>query len=185
MRTPWTVTIVVSCFIAFALSSSAREQKRSANANAYPYGTTTCLEGDKGPGLQLFLKQYSRCEGEVSYPYLEVDIREQPISVHQRIGIGAKNWAYRCRSPKESCEQALSGIVVFDHFEETSGSRLKLMATTNLSSTPAGLRAASSRWNAWHLAGSRVLPVVTSPFHSSSDQFQKPQMQAESKEVEI
>ena len=124
MRTHWTVTIVVSCLIKLAFSLSAGEPKRSANENAYPYGSTTCLEGDKGPGLQLFLRQYSRCEGKISYPYLEVDIREQPIPVHQNISIAAENWAFRCTSAKDSCEQALSGNVVFDHLE-ASGSGLQ------------------------------------------------------------
>lgn len=122
VRTHLTATIVVSCVITLAFSSSAGEPKRSsANGNAYPYGTTTCLQGDKGPGVQLFLKQYRRCEGRVSQPYLEVDIREQPIPVHKSISIGAENWAFRCLNPDESCEQALSGNVVFNHLELTSG----------------------------------------------------------------
>jgi hypothetical protein len=121
VRIHLTATIVVSCVITLAFSSSAGEPKRSANGNAYPYGTTTCLQGDKGPGVQLFLKQYKRCEGKVSQPYLELDIREQSIPVHESISIGAQNWAFRCPNPKESCEQALSGSVVFDHFEDTSG----------------------------------------------------------------
>lgn len=121
MRTHSILPTVASCFIAVALVSSASDQKRPVNANAYPYGTTTCLQGDKGPGVQLFLKQYKRCEGKVSQPYLELDIREQPIPVHESISIGAQNWAFRCPNPKESCEQALSGNVVFDHLEETSG----------------------------------------------------------------
>jgi hypothetical protein len=67
------------------------------------------------------LKQYKRCEGKVSQPYLELDIKNQPIPVHESISIGAKNWAFRCRYPKDSCEQALSGNVVYDHLEESSG----------------------------------------------------------------
>jgi hypothetical protein len=114
-------TIVVSCFITLAFSSSAGEPKRSANGNAYPYGTTTCLQGDKGPGVQLFLKPYRRCEGKVSQPHLEVDIREQPILAHKSIIIGAENWAFRCLNPNESCQQASSGNVVFDHLDDTSG----------------------------------------------------------------
>ena len=120
MRVHLTGAIVISGVIALAFSSSAGEPKRSANGNAYPYGTRTCLQGDKGPGVQLFLKQYRRCEGKVSQPYLELDIREQPIPVHESISIGPKNWAFRCPNPKESCEQALSGNVVFDHLEDTS-----------------------------------------------------------------
>ena len=84
MRTHWIVPIVAFCFMAVAFCLSAREQKRPVNANAYPYGTTTCLQGNQGPGVQLFLKQYRHCEGQVSQPYLEVDIREQPISSSQK-----------------------------------------------------------------------------------------------------
>ena len=115
MRTLRIVTTVASCFVALAFSFSAPEPKRSENANAYPHGTTTCMEGSNGPGVELFLKQDSRCEGKVSYPYLEVDAREWPI--HKSIRIGAENWAFRCLNPKESCEQALSGNVIFDHVE--------------------------------------------------------------------
>jgi hypothetical protein len=125
VRTHWIVPIVASCFIAVALCSSAREQKGPVNTNAFPHGTTTCLQGDKGPGVQLFLEQYRHCEGQVSQPYLEVDIREQPIPVHKTISIGAENWAFRCLNPKESCEQALSGNVVFDHFEDISGKEIQ------------------------------------------------------------
>lgn len=121
MRTHWAATILISCLIALAFSLSAREPKGSVNANAYPYGTTTCLQGIDGPGLRLFLRQDRRCEGKVSPPYLEMDVREQPISIHKSISIGADYRAFRCLNPKESCEQAQSGTVVFDHFEDTSG----------------------------------------------------------------
>jgi hypothetical protein len=50
-----------------------------------------------------------------------MDVREQPISIHKSISIRADNRAFRCPNPKESCEQAQSGTVVFDHFEDTSG----------------------------------------------------------------
>jgi hypothetical protein len=84
-------------------------------------GPRLACKGIRGRWVQLFLKQYRHCEGQVSQPYLEVDIREQPIPVHKTINIGAENWAFRCLNPKESCEQALSGNVVFDHFEDISG----------------------------------------------------------------
>ena len=86
MRTLRTVTTVASCFVALAFSFSLPEPKRSENASAYPHGTTTCLEGSNGPGVELFLKQDSRCEGKVSYPHLEVDVRERPIPKSIRIG---------------------------------------------------------------------------------------------------
>jgi hypothetical protein len=59
------------------------------------------------------------------YPYLEVDIGEQPIPVHKNISIGGDNRAFRCQSPNESCEQALSGTVIFDHFGDTSGKAIQ------------------------------------------------------------
>jgi len=48
-------------------------------------------------------------------------LRELPISVHKSITIGPDNWAFRCPTPKDSCQQALSGQVVLDHFEENAG----------------------------------------------------------------
>lgn len=121
MRTHRIATVVVSCFAAIAVSLSAREPKTPVNTNAYPHGTTSCLQGSDGPGVKLLLRQNSQCEGRASYPYLEVDIRELPVSVHKSISIGADNWAFRCPDPKESCQQSLSGKVVFDHFEGTVG----------------------------------------------------------------
>ena len=121
MRTQRTLTISMSCLIVVGFSFSAREPRGAANVNAYPYGTTTCRQGVDGPGLRLFLRQDRRCEGNVSYPYLEMEVREQPISNHESIGIGTDNQAFRCLSPKESCQPAQSGTVVFDHFEDTSG----------------------------------------------------------------
>lgn len=125
MRTHCTVTIAVVCIIAIALSLSARETKASVNANAYSHGETTCLQGNDGPGVRLRLRQNSRCEGRISYPYLEIDIRELPVAAHKSITIGADNWAFKCRDPKESCEQSLSGKIVFDHFEDTAGKEIQ------------------------------------------------------------
>ena len=71
------------------------------------------------------MRQNSRCEGRVSHPYLEIDIRELPIVVHKSITIGENNWAFRCPNPKESCEQSLGGKIVFDHFEETAGEKIQ------------------------------------------------------------
>ena len=85
MRKRWKITSGVFCFVAVAVSLSAREPERPANV--YPYGTTTCLQGNDGPGLRLFLKQRRSCEGKLSYPYLELHIKEQPISVHKSITI--------------------------------------------------------------------------------------------------
>ena len=118
MRTHW-IAAVVSLSIAVAFSVSAREPK-TCDADAYSHGTTTCLQGVDGPGIRLYLEK-AHCEGKVSYPHLELDIRELPISAHKTISIGADNWAYRCPNPKESCQQALSGQIVFDHFEVNAG----------------------------------------------------------------
>lgn len=119
MRTHWIVTAVVSLSIAVAFSVSAREPKPS-DADTYSPGTTTCLQGVDGPGIRLYLEN-AHCEGKVSYPHLELDIRELPISAHKNISIGANNGAFRCPTPKESCQQALAGKIVFDHFEENAG----------------------------------------------------------------
>jgi hypothetical protein len=106
VRTHRIVTAVVSCFVAVAVSLSAREPKPPA-ADFYSHGTTTCLQGGDGPGIRLYLEN-AHCEGKVSYPHLELDIRELPISVHKSITIGRDNWAFRCPTPKDSCQQALS-----------------------------------------------------------------------------
>lgn len=110
-------------FVAFL--SSSHESKGSEETSAYSHGETTCLQGDEGPGVRLRLRQNSRCEGRVSYPYLEIDIRELPIVVHKKIAIGEDNWAFRCPDPEESCEQSLGGTIVFDHFEQTPGKHIQ------------------------------------------------------------
>lgn len=125
MRTHCIVTIAVVCFIAIALSLSARETHAAVDANAYSHGETSCLQGTDGPGVRLRLRQNNHCEGRISYPYLEIDIRELPIAEHKTITIGADNWAFRCPDPKESCEQSLSGKVVFDHSDQTAGKEIQ------------------------------------------------------------
>jgi hypothetical protein len=122
MRTLWIVTAVVSGSAAVAVSLSAREPKPPA-ADGYSHATTTCLQGGDGPGIRLYLEN-AHCDGKVSYPHLELDIRQLPISAHKNISIGADNWAYRCPNPKESCQQALAGKIVFDHFEENAGKEI-------------------------------------------------------------
>jgi len=69
--------------------------------------------------------QNRRCEGGVSCPYLEVDITKKPIPVHKSISIGSDNRALRCRNAKDSREQAVSGDVIFDHFESISGKSIQ------------------------------------------------------------
>ena len=125
MRTHLGGTIAGVCFIAIVLSSSARETGGSESASTYSHGEKTCLQGTDGPGVLLRLSKSRRCERRVSYPYLEVDIRELPIAAHRGITIGADNWAFKCPDPKESCEQALGGTIVLDHFEETAGKEIQ------------------------------------------------------------
>jgi hypothetical protein len=52
--------------------------------------------------------------------------KEQPIPVHKRIRIGPINLAFMYASAKESCKQFVSGKVIFNHFEETSGKTFPL-----------------------------------------------------------
>jgi len=75
-----------------------------------------CLKENEEPGLRLVLTKDKTCKGRESYPRLEIGIRERGISAHKAIIIGPDNGAFRCRSANESCEQALSGTVTFDHF---------------------------------------------------------------------
>ena len=126
MRTLRVIATALACFLAIAFSMSAHEAKQSESMHAYSHGTTGCLQGNDGPGIRLRLRQGSRCdEGDDLYPYLEIDVRELPIAVHKSFTIGPDNWAFRCPSPKESCEQSLSGKVVFNHFEETVGKEVQ------------------------------------------------------------
>jgi len=121
LRTLWIVATALACFTAIAFSVSAPEAKQSESMHAYSHGTTGCLQGNDGPGVRLRLRQSSRCEGNVLYPYLEIDVRQLPISVHKRITIGSDNWAFRCQGAKQSCEQSSSGEIVFNHVDEASG----------------------------------------------------------------
>jgi len=120
MRSHRMVTALLCCLSGLALSLPAGQLN-----GAYPYGTTTCLQGNDGPGLRLLLTQKLSCEGKVSCPYLEVDVTEEPVTVHKGISIGADNRAFRCLNAKDSCEQVVSGNVIFDHFEDTSGKSIQ------------------------------------------------------------
>ena len=94
-----------------AVSLAANPTKRSV---AYSHGTLVCLQGDDGPGLRLVLTETR--EGSSSYPRLEIDVKVHPIPLHRSIVIGSENGAFRCVEPKQSCEQFLSGELVFEHF---------------------------------------------------------------------
>jgi hypothetical protein len=114
------VKVVAACSVLIALALFAHETKQSIDSNAYSHGTIACLKGNDLPGLRLLLTQKKTCEGRLSYPRLEIDIREQPVPVRKSIVIGPDNLAFRCLDPKESCEQLASGELVFEHFEDRS-----------------------------------------------------------------
>ncbi len=118
METNWIARAAGACFVVGAIFLSGTETKI---AGAYPHGTVICLQGNDGAGVRLRLRQTARCEGGVSYPYLDIDIRELPVSRGKRIRIGPLNWAFLCPDPKQSCEQLSSGTIVFDHFEDSDG----------------------------------------------------------------
>ena len=124
MRTNLIVT-VVAVSIMVALAFCAGGVRASETESVYSHGETSCLQGNDGPGLRLRLRQTSRCEGRVTYPYLQIDIRELPIAIHRNIQIGEDNWARKCPSSNEGCEESLGGTVTFDHFEETDGKHIQ------------------------------------------------------------
>lgn len=119
------IVAIMGVFVAVGVAFFARGVRASESASAYSHGETSCLQGEDGPGLRLRLRQNARCEGNVTYPYLEIDIREVPIAVHQQIRIGDNNWARRCPSPNESCEESLEGAITFDHFAEIAGKHIQ------------------------------------------------------------
>ena len=112
------VKVAAVCSVLIALSLFAHETKQHLDSNAYSHGTIACLKGNDLPGLRLLLTQKKTCEGRLSYPRLEIDIREQSVPVRKSIVIGPDNLAFRCLNPKESCEQLVSGELVFEHFED-------------------------------------------------------------------
>ena len=114
------VKTVALCSIPIAVSLFSHDAKQPADSSAYSHGTILCLQGDDGPGLRLLLTQKHTCEGRLSYPRLEIDIKERPVPVRKSIVIGPDNLAFRCLNPKESCEQLVSGELFFEHFEDRS-----------------------------------------------------------------
>jgi len=96
-----------------------RLQGSRADNDTYSHGTTTCLGEKDTPGIRLFLTQTNRC-GANLYPRVEIEIRKLPIAIQKSIVIGPDNWAFRCLSADEPCEQVPSGIIVFDHLENGS-----------------------------------------------------------------
>ena len=90
--------------------------KSSVASSAYSHGTLTCLQGTAGPGVRLILTQTKTCEESSSYPRLEIDIKVQPVPLHKTIAIGSENGAFRCTESRQSCQQFISGEIVFEHF---------------------------------------------------------------------
>ena len=113
--------LIVAITVCTLLFLPARQMRETGNPSTYSHGEKTCLPSDEGPGMRLRLRPSNRCEERVSYPYLEVDIRELPIVAQKTIAIGEDNWAFKCADPKESCEQSRGGTIVFDHLEGTVG----------------------------------------------------------------
>jgi hypothetical protein len=109
------------------VSLAANPTKRSV---AYSHGTLECLQGNDGPGLRLVLTETKTCEGRPCYPRLEIDVKVQPIPLHRSIVIDSENGAFRCIEPKQSCEQFLSGELVFEHFNAKPRNN-KGMSTTD------------------------------------------------------
>ena len=123
MQGEWVPTVLLWCLSVVTVLSPVGEQ--NGTSKLYPYGTASCLEGNAGSGFRLFLTQKLRCEGKVECPYLEVDITEQPVPVHKSITIGKPNRAFRCRKATNGCEEAVSGNLIFDRFEENSAKSLQ------------------------------------------------------------
>jgi hypothetical protein len=115
--------------VLIAVSLAANPMKRSVGSLTFSHGTVLCLQGDDGPGRRLVLTPTKSCEGRSSYPRLEIDVKEDPIPLHRRIMIGSENGAFRCLDPKESCEQFLSGEIVFDHFDAKPGNKNEMNTT--------------------------------------------------------
>jgi len=97
-----------------SLTPLNRLQGSRADDNTYSHGTTTCLGEKDTPGIRLFLMQTNRCDANL-YPRVEIEIRKLPIAIQKSVIIGPDNWAFRCVSADEPCEQIPSGVIVFDN----------------------------------------------------------------------
>jgi hypothetical protein len=120
MKLEAALTFLLLFGVAIALCLSAGGATRFANADGYSHGTQACLQGRDGQGIRLRLREHRHCEGQVTYPYLELDIRDLPIAANQSITIGEDNLAFICQKPEKSCQQFRSGEIMFNHFEQTS-----------------------------------------------------------------
>jgi hypothetical protein len=129
MRMREMAAIMIASSMAITLCVSAGEARQSGNG--YRYGSVTCVQGANGPGVSLRLRRDNDSAVMNPYPYLDIDIRELPVAVRKPITIGPDNWAFRCLDQKESCEQALSGTIGFDHFEDYSRKPVSPDGTTD------------------------------------------------------
>lgn len=86
------IAVGTASVIATALRISSGEVRGAEQAIGYSHGETDCLQGNEGPDIRLRFGQHNRCEANVSYPYLEIDIREFPVALRKSITIGADNW---------------------------------------------------------------------------------------------
>jgi hypothetical protein len=98
-----------------AAQLSSREQPKVPSY--YHASSLICVVGKDAPGVRLFLTKSLSCE-RLKHPYIEIDIQQPAIQSTKRIVIGEDNQSYRCLDPREACEQALSGVVVFDRYQE-------------------------------------------------------------------
>jgi hypothetical protein len=109
--------VALLVFLPLAAFMSADEAAKQSSSNAYTHGFISCLEGSDGPGTVLFLRPDPECNSRMTYPYLEIDIRERPVPTNQKIIIGGSNWAFQCVDAKSACQQFSSGELMFNHFE--------------------------------------------------------------------
>ena len=151
MRTHRIVTAVVSCFVAVAVSLSAREPKPPA-ADSYSHGTTACLQGGDGPGIRSTWKTPTAKE---KFPtrtwncilgsYPSRFTRTSPLARttgHSDARLRRTRANKLC--PARSCLTILKRTPE-ERFPE-------LMAIMNSDLTAAGPRAAASLWTVWPLA---------------------------------
>ena len=104
--------VLLSCLVALSRLGATQ-------GTTYSHGTTTCRDEKNAGGIRLTLTQTNLC-GANLYPRLEIEIRQLPLKVQKSIIIGPDNWAFRCSTPQEPCEQIPSGVIVFDHLENGS-----------------------------------------------------------------
>jgi len=115
---------IVAVLLTLLASPNQGSSRATRTVGAYLYGTRDCIEGVNGPGIAFYLRTEKGCPRQFPlYPYLEIDIRQWPISIGKPITIGPDNWALRCPSSHDGCAQAISGTVVFDHSTDPTGDR--------------------------------------------------------------